>query len=166
MTQVPAEEGPLSILHTWTGAQQRVCVVTRHAVGVRGRATGTLRGFDRFMNLLLLDVEEDYTVIIKVPRYKGQEPQQQQQPPQQQQQQPGSIAAGGALLGQQQRGIDEEAAATVATHAPGAVAGASQRPDRVRVRWCRKQEHRFRKMEQVLIRGDSVVLLYAVKGTG
>jgi hypothetical protein len=32
-------------------------------------------------------------------------------------------------------------------------------PGRLRVRWCRKQEHRFRRLDQVLIVGDNVVLV-------
>eukprot|EP00775_Hariotina_reticulata_P011596 gene11596-11740_t len=56
-----AAQGPLAVLAKWHAAGQRVLVVTRHAAGVRAKAVGTLKGFDRFMNLLLYDVEESYT---------------------------------------------------------------------------------------------------------
>lgn len=46
--------------------QPQVRVVTRHAAGVRGSAEGTLIAVDRYMNLILRDVTEAYTVIVKV----------------------------------------------------------------------------------------------------
>jgi hypothetical protein len=120
-------------------------------------------------------VVENYTVIIKVPRYKGQQPQEHQQhgqpPQQQQQQQAGGRGVRGALpAGSQQEHTSEAAAArgpgaSVASEGARGPGSTSQGPGKVRVRWCRKQEHRFRKMDQVLVRGDSVVLLYAVQGS-
>lgn len=62
------KEGPFAMLGQWAATRARVLVVTRHACGVHGRARGTLLAGDRFMNLVLGDVEEEYSVIIKVPR--------------------------------------------------------------------------------------------------
>ena len=61
--------GPLLLLADWTGTTVRV--VTKHARGVRGQAFGTLVAFDKFTNLLLRDVEETYSVRIKVEKASG-----------------------------------------------------------------------------------------------
>jgi small nuclear ribonucleoprotein (snRNP)-like protein len=59
-------EGPLSLLHTWYSQRSSVRVVTRHSRGVRGVAIGTLVAFDKHTNLVLKDVEEQYTVLLPV----------------------------------------------------------------------------------------------------
>jgi len=123
-----AAVGPLAVLAKWQAAGQRIYVVTRHASGIRGRAVGTLAGFDKFLNLLLNDVEETYTAIIKVHRVKQQIVHDQ---------------AGGAVQTAQQSG-EQQAVPAVST--------------RTRTRWCRKQEHRYRQLDQILLRGDSIVL--------
>lgn len=101
-------EGPLTLLKRAYAARARVRVVTRHATGVRGVATGaggawlvgdswrrtgrcqrpghalgslcpkppacspthtgTLVAFDRYCNLVLWEVDETYTVLLKVQR--------------------------------------------------------------------------------------------------
>jgi small nuclear ribonucleoprotein (snRNP)-like protein len=163
--------GPFAVLARWQAAQQRVYVVTRHAAGVRGRAVGTLVGFDRFLNLLLRDVEEHYTVIVKVQRTKQQQQDVQQDVQQQhqlnappgQQQQP--VQASGPPeqqphdLPQQQQ--QQPAGQRHDRQAASDGSSSSSRPatTRTRTRWCRKQEHRFRQLDQILLRGDSVVLV-------
>lgn len=118
-----AAVGPLAVLAKWHAAQQRIYVVTRHATGVRGRAVGTIAGFDKYLNLLLKDVEETYTVIVKVQRAKQQVVQQLQQQ--------------GEPEGQQEQ----------------------QQTPAVRTRWCRKQQHRHRQLDQILLKGDNIVLV-------
>jgi small nuclear ribonucleoprotein (snRNP)-like protein len=177
-----AAEGPLAVLAKWQQSGQRVLVVTRHAAGVRGRAVGTLRAFDRFMNLVLAHVEEQYTVIIKVPREKQQQQQgpdhpgtascsraadtdlagarQQQQQHEQQQQR---------LQQQQdtQQQVDLQQQSQDLQHLQQALPPISQQqqqckqgaPGRLRIRWCRKQVQRFRQLDQVLIVGDNIVLV-------
>lgn len=61
--------GPLRLLAGWLG--QRVRVMTRHARGPRGLLHGTLIAYDKFMNLVLRDVEETYSVQIKVKQASG-----------------------------------------------------------------------------------------------
>lgn len=124
-----AAVGPLAVLAKWHAAQQRIYVVTRHASGVRGRAVGTLVGFDKYMNLLLKDVEETYTVVVKVQRVK--QVQQQQEGQQQQVQQ------------QLQEGQHQQQATAI----------------RTRTRWCRKQQQRYRQLDQILLKGDNIVLV-------
>lgn len=58
-------EGPFSVLHACRASQSRVRVMTRHGKGVRGVCTGVVVAFDKHLNLLLRDVEEDYTVRIR-----------------------------------------------------------------------------------------------------
>ena len=62
------KEGPLSLLAECYRTQQRVKVVTRHISGVRGWCTGRLQGFDKYINLVLKDVEEQYTVLVSANR--------------------------------------------------------------------------------------------------
>jgi small nuclear ribonucleoprotein (snRNP)-like protein len=60
--------GPLLLLKRACADRARVRVVTRHSRGVRGTAVGTLVAFDKYMNLVLRDVEEDYTVLLRLER--------------------------------------------------------------------------------------------------
>ena len=148
------------------------------------------------MNLLLLDVDESYTVMIKVPRVKqkGEQHQQQQQqegePPdpvhqQQQQQQQGQQSGGrglceagdiemagasaaGDIAGGSSNMLQEAVAGRGAAVAAAGAAGAGGAAPAgrggggcARLRWCRKQERRFRHMEQLFVRGDNVVLISA-----
>mmetsp|Transcript_26478 Transcript_26478/g.57767 ORF Transcript_26478/g.57767 Transcript_26478/m.57767 type:complete len:264 (-) Transcript_26478:34-825(-) len=62
--------GPLRLMSTWLEQGRRVRVVTRHARGVRGTATGVLTAYDRYMNVILRDVYEEYTVRVRVARVK------------------------------------------------------------------------------------------------
>ena len=95
------QDGPLSLLHQSYQQRSLVRVVTRHDSGVRGVATGTLVAFDKHMNLVLRDVQETYTVLLRIER-------------------------------ETQSG---------------------------KIRRCRKQDHRQRKLKQVFLAGNSVVLI-------
>lgn len=138
------------MLAKWHASQQRIYVVTRHASGVRGRAVGTLVAFDKYLNLLLKDVEETYTVIVKVQRIK----QQQQLPPQAGQQQ----APPPPPLAQEQQPSERT---QQQQQQPGRqqMQAEAGRAVRTRTRWCRKQQQRYRHLDQVLLKGDNVVLL-------
>mmetsp|Transcript_44171 Transcript_44171/g.112740 ORF Transcript_44171/g.112740 Transcript_44171/m.112740 type:complete len:266 (+) Transcript_44171:2-799(+) len=119
-------KAPVAMLRAVCEARGRVRVVTRHARGVRGVAVGFLVAFDKYLNLLLRDVDEDYVVRVQVARTKVQ---------------------------------------TVAPAAPGGagtsagVEGVTEALQRTRVRWRPKQEKRRRHLKQVLLRGDSVVMV-------
>jgi small nuclear ribonucleoprotein (snRNP)-like protein len=154
--------GPIAALATWQSAGQRVYVVTRHASGVRGRAVGTLVAFDKYMNLLLRDVEETYTVIVKVQRVKQQvlqnQQQQQQQglPADQQQQRQGTT-------GDQQQQQQPQQPHQQQPQGQSAEQQQRQQPGppatRTRTRWCRKQQQRYRRLDQILLKGDNIVLV-------
>ncbi|GFR47528.1 hypothetical protein Agub_g9246, partial [Astrephomene gubernaculifera] len=60
-----ASPGPMQAFSRWHAAGARVSVTTRHASGVRGCATGVLAAYDRYMNVVLRDVTEQYTVVVR-----------------------------------------------------------------------------------------------------
>jgi small nuclear ribonucleoprotein (snRNP)-like protein len=62
------KEGPLVALQHWYAHQQRVRVVTRHNHGIRGVAHGTLVAVDKHWNMVLKQVEEEYSVLIRMRR--------------------------------------------------------------------------------------------------
>ncbi|KAK9818736.1 hypothetical protein WJX74_005626 [Apatococcus lobatus] len=105
--------GPLLLLRRCYENKTAVRVVTRHSHGVRGVATGHLLGFDKYMNMVLQNVEESYTVLLRVQRSKL------------------VILTEGPAAGQE---IEN-------------------------VRWVKQQDKRRRHLRQVLLRGDSVVLV-------
>jgi small nuclear ribonucleoprotein (snRNP)-like protein len=124
--------GPLGLLKKWHSSESKVKVVTRHCSGVRGTAVGTIAAYDRFMNLVLKDVSETYTVLVKVPRVQGRSSAADQE---------GAGAAGGA-----------------GELAPSSEPGDLVEP-KGKVRWCRKQELRKRTLHQVFLKGDNIVLI-------
>ncbi|CAL8470332.1 g9874 [Coccomyxa elongata] len=122
-------EGPLSMLRrACNSREQKVRVVTRHRRGVRGVATGFLRGFDKYMNLLLWDTDEHYTVRLRLERSKvvGVPVEDTDD------------AGGSPQQGKMKRG----------------------KMERSRLVW--KQEKRRRHLQQVLLRGSSIVLVSTV----
>lgn len=166
-----AAVGPLAVLAKWQSAAQRIYVVTRHASGVRGRAIGTLMAFDKYLNLLLRDVEEAYTVIVKVQRVKQQVVQQPQLPQLQcageqeqgqQQQQRKQQHAQQQQNQQQMQPAQQQQQAQLPPQQPQHQhqQQPTQAPSiRTRTRWCRKQQHRYRQLEQILLRGDNIMLV-------
>lgn len=61
--------GPVRLLTGLMGA--RVRVLTKHARGLRGEAIGTLIAYDKFVNVVMRDVEEKYQVRIMVEKSGG-----------------------------------------------------------------------------------------------
>jgi small nuclear ribonucleoprotein (snRNP)-like protein len=55
------QTGPMSVLYMAFTQRQRICVVIRYVNGIRGTLTGYLIAFDKHMNLILQDVDENYT---------------------------------------------------------------------------------------------------------
>jgi len=170
--------GPLTALSEWAGVHARVEVVTRHSRGERGRMQGILQAADRFMNMVLADAHEKYTVLIKEERTKECAQLHASSGAT-------SDAGGSSTAPQVERTADNVSAGTPdaarqqafkvscsgqcahSSHeagqqqliAPRSSVGGSQGkgPVKVKVRWCRKQVPRERLLPRVLIRGDSIV---------
>lgn len=60
-----ASTGPLRILTSALDEKRRVRVYTRHRCGLRGSMVGRLILFDRHCNMVLRDVDEEYTVRLR-----------------------------------------------------------------------------------------------------
>ena len=136
--------GPLSLLKRAYDSKSRVRVLTRHARGVRGSAVGTLCGFDVFMNLILKDVVEEYSVRVSVTR---------ERPPRK--------------AREEGEEAEEEAEGEEETKERGGGGGGGEEkkkgekttPPRRRLRHCYRVEARTRSLRLVFLRGDSVVLV-------
>ncbi|GLI62053.1 hypothetical protein VaNZ11_004481 [Volvox africanus] len=138
-----ASPGPLDVLRRWHAAAARVSVTTRHATGVRGRATGVLTAYDRFMNLVLRDVNERYTVPVRrVKEYTRLVP-----------------VAAGAAAGDGGPGSEGSDAVSAA---PGSVSAPSplRMGEVTRIRIVQRREVRQRQLGQVFIKGDNVVVVH------
>ncbi|GLC66078.1 hypothetical protein PLESTF_000382300 [Pleodorina starrii] len=126
-----ASPGPLDTLRRWRDAAARVCVTTRHACGVRGRATGELTAYDRLMNIVLRDVAESYTVPVRrVKEYKALVP--AAAPP-------------------------SDAVGVGSSSSDG---GGGGMVEVTRTRIVRRREVRHRQLGQVFIKGDNVVAVH------
>jgi len=67
-------KGPFSLLHRAMKKGVRVKIVTRHANGIRGCMECFVRAFDKFMNVIVFDCEETYTVrVLKQKEYVNKE---------------------------------------------------------------------------------------------
>ncbi|XP_078491435.1 U7 snRNA-associated Sm-like protein LSm11 isoform X1 [Ciona intestinalis] len=53
-------EGPFSVLHRITNERVRCKVFTRNFYGLRGVLCGYVVGYDRFMNMVMVDVDETF----------------------------------------------------------------------------------------------------------
>ncbi|MCO5569399.1 hypothetical protein L7F22_023111 [Adiantum nelumboides] len=63
-----SKQGPLSLLAECYQCKLRIKVWTRHTHGVRGTLTGSLIAFDKHINLVLRDIDEEYSVRRWIPR--------------------------------------------------------------------------------------------------
>ncbi|KAF0689719.1 Aste57867_18856 [Aphanomyces stellatus] len=63
--------GPLSLLRACLLAKAKVVVVVRRICSIRGTCTGYLKGFDKHMNVVLLDVTERYVPLGNEPEVVG-----------------------------------------------------------------------------------------------
>ncbi|GIL51158.1 hypothetical protein Vafri_7209 [Volvox africanus] len=133
----------MDVLRRWHAAAARVSVTTRHATGVRGRATGVLTAYDRFMNLVLRDVNERYTVPVRhVKEYTRLVPA------------PAGAAAGGSGTGSE--GSDAVSIAPGSASVPPPL----RMVEVTRMRVIRRREVRQRQLGQVFIKGDNVVVVH------
>ena len=59
------EAGPLSVIATAVSERRRVRIVTRHRRGVRGSMIGLVLLFDEHCNMVMRDVDEEYVVRLR-----------------------------------------------------------------------------------------------------
>ncbi|CAM9872686.1 unnamed protein product, partial [Ectocarpus sp. 8 AP-2014] len=64
IVQEYAGSGPYSLLYRLHEENRRASVMIRRVNSIRGTCTGLVRAFDRHMNLLLVDVRENYTAFV------------------------------------------------------------------------------------------------------
>ncbi|CAM9098301.1 unnamed protein product, partial [Ectocarpus sp. 4 AP-2014] len=64
IVQEYAGSGPYSLLYRLHEENRRASVMIRRVNSIRGTCTGLIRAFDRHMNLLLVDVRENYTAFV------------------------------------------------------------------------------------------------------
>lgn len=164
--------GPIRVMANWLEAGLRVRVVTRHGRGVRGVATGRLVAYDRYMNVLLCDVVEDYTVRVRVTRERVRHPAPAADTS-------APIPSGAASSGGVEAGAGEgpgigagmarvvfrpnTESADADPVEPGelgevAVAVPAAEP-LVKVITGHRQEQRHRRLAQIFIKGDNIVLI-------
>ena len=63
-------EGPVTVLEKGMKSKSKVLVVTRHKNGIRGVCSGYIEAFDKHHNIVLRDVDEQYTVLHRLPSEK------------------------------------------------------------------------------------------------
>jgi len=132
------EKGPLSVLYKAFTQRQRVRVVIRYVDGIRGTLTGYLTAFDKHMNLLMRDVDENYT-----PRRKRQRPSDDDDNDNKYDH---SISNLQAEVQRRLRGMQ----------APSRTTGTRTTNDSNNGCWTNRQRH----LPQILVRGDNVVAVY------
>jgi small nuclear ribonucleoprotein (snRNP)-like protein len=170
-------KGPLMLLRRAYQSTVQIDVVTRHARGIKGILRAEVHGFDKFMNLLLADVEEWLAHRVRVRRIKpkpGQGPEKESV-------HLGNSDADKDAAGQHltdasgdqsevnqpaQRDRDATAASLLARGSPltntRALGATSHGHTQTRVGW--QQVLRRRKLSRVLLRGDQVVLISLASG--
>lgn len=148
---------------------------------------GTLRAFDRYFNMVLHDVEEVYTVLLKVRKVRSPDhaavvtavsscsaearaKNEMDTAVQQNTTGGGSSSSGRGVKESDARGVrDEGSRGDVEMEEVGVdegrglkVGGGGGDSER----WVRKQDTRRRKLRQVFLRGDNVVLVTLVQDGG
>lgn len=130
-------DGPFGVLRKCLDEKARVRVMTRRIAGVRGTCTGYLRAFDKHMNMVLIDVDEDYLQVyfedVLVDDIDAS---------------PRSLPKGwsrrtavdGTVYFQHMSGFQQV-----------------EPPERPRIRKRRVEQEKSRHLKQVLIRGDCVI---------
>ncbi|CAK9202709.1 unnamed protein product [Sphagnum troendelagicum] len=143
------KDGPLGLLVECYEKRGRVLVWTRHAHGIRGTLVGFLLAVDKHFNMVLQDVDEQYTVRRQVPRLvrkRGGHIRSSQQEDKEIQCPPEANCID-EYLGNQT--VQEECGESVECLIR----------DMMELKLFPKLERRRRHLNQVFVRGDSVVMV-------
>ena len=136
------ETGPYSILYDALINQQRIRVLVRYVNSIRGTLTGYVTAFDQHMNLLLRDVDEQYS-----PRRTTNEDHYHES----QHLEIDSLSNGQAEV---QRRISCMSQAR--NGGSGSPSSQQQNTQNSKATWTLRQRH----MSQIMVRGDVIVLIY------
>jgi small nuclear ribonucleoprotein (snRNP)-like protein len=139
------EKGPLSVLYRLQN--HRIRVLVRYVNAIRGTVTGVLLAFDKHMNMILRDVEEVYTPRpvtrgsnSKDEELTGMEPESNLE----------------LELKRRQNALRECLAREGGQPRQSNSHSQSRLQPEVHQQWCVRQ----RTMKQIMVRGDTVVLVY------
>ncbi|KAH7294044.1 hypothetical protein KP509_28G054000 [Ceratopteris richardii] len=147
-----AKEGPIGLLAECYQKKSKVKVWTRHTHGVRGTLTGFIIAFDKHLNLVLRDIDEEYSVRRWVPRLVRRRGRscKNQQVEEDLHRQP-SLHASVQLPEGTSQSVDSK------TDGDNEIDDLTSQMKELRI--FPKLEHRRRHLKQVFLRGDSVIII-------
>lgn len=139
------QTGPLSILYEALVHRHRIRVVIRYVNGIRGTLTGNVLAFDKHMNLILKDVEENYTPRFVTTTVSGDDDDPNIQ---------GTLSNVEMEVQRRMNGIrDVSTTTTTTTSSVDEIPNHHNHPNHW---WSNRHRH----MAQIMVRGDTVVLVY------
>lgn len=144
------KNGPLGLLTECYNQQVQIKVWTRHSHGVRGSLIGFLSAFDKHFNMVLHDIDEEYSVRRWVPRLvhrRGRSIRLQRNEDLTAEEPEQSIC------------MPKDSDITTAIEVDNLAAQLKE------LRLFPKLEHRRRHLNQVFLRGDSVVMVQKMTST-
>lgn len=152
------KNGPVGLLAECYQHKLKVKVWTRHTHGVRGSLTGYLLAFDKHLNLVLRDIDEEYSVRRWIPRLvrkRGRSAHHQAIQENDNNDQDQSLHVVKDISTE----VNIRSSSCVHQLADNAT-GIEEVTDRLKeLRLFPKLEHRRRHLKQVFLRGDSVVMV-------
>lgn len=140
-------QGPLGLLVRCYEERARIQVWTRHTHGIRGTMVGFVRALDKHFNMVLHDVDEQYSVRRRVPRLvnkrgRAKVPKNEEE-----------MSANSLLDKVREDGTERQRKEQIAVGVENLTEAMKE------LRLFPKLEYRRRHLKQVFVRGDSVVMV-------
>ncbi|KAG0504133.1 hypothetical protein KC19_8G075200 [Ceratodon purpureus] len=139
-------QGPLGLLVRCYEERARIQVWTRHTHGIRGTMVGFVRAVDKHFNMVMHDVDEQYSVLRRVPRLvnkRGRVKVLQHE----------EETSENAIL----RKAEDENDSQRKEQSPDGIDALTDKIKELKL--FPKLEYRRRHLKQVFLRGDSVVMV-------